>query len=126
MAKSSKEACEESVCTTQLPADDDTMKSDSSAGSMITGSTSKKNRSRPDRQKGPKRKARNIRRAQEHYASQGKEWKYQSKVHQESCEVATGLKGSDAESMHAQIMEQKKMNQCQKEMRNRRPLKTPL
>ena len=75
---------------------------------MITGSTSKKNRSRPDRQKGPKRKARNIRRAQEHYASQGKEWKDQSKVHQESCEVATGLKGSDAESMHAQIMEQKK------------------
>ena len=85
---------------------------------METGTSSKMSNSRPERERGPKRKEKKIKRAQKFRQEQGLEWKEVGQLREEATDLATGLKGSVASSAHTHILEQKKMNQRQKEMRN--------
>ena len=85
---------------------------------MDTHTSSKMSNSRPDMERGPKRKEKKLKRAQQFYEKQGLEWKEVGQLREDATELATGLKGSVASSVHTHILEQKKMNQRQKEMRN--------
>ena len=60
---------EETLGTTRVP---EGSQSDS-GDSMITSTSSKKNKSRPERERGPARKERKLRRAQAHREAQGLE-----------------------------------------------------
>ena len=75
---------------------------------MDTGTSSKMSNSRPERQRGPARKAKKLRRAQLHRQAQGKEVFEVGQQREEATELATGLKGSVASSVHAHVLEQKK------------------
>ena len=75
---------------------------------MDTGTTSKKSQSRPESERGPKRKERRLRRAQKYYEEQGLQWKEKEQLKQQAAELALpGVKGSVASSMHDDILEQK-------------------
>ena len=97
---------QKSVGTTRVP-DDDLSGSGSSGNSLDTFTSSKVSHSRPERERGPTRKERKLLRAQKHYESQGKVFKGKEQVKQQQAELALGVKGSAASSMHSDIMEQK-------------------
>ena len=75
---------------------------------METGTSSKMSKSRPERERGPNRNEKKLKRAQQFYKEQGLEWKEVGQQREEATELATGLKGSVASSVHAHILEQKK------------------
>ena len=77
---------------------------------MDTGTSSKMSNSRPERERGPARNAKKIKRAQQFRKAQGLEWKEVGQLREEATEVATGLKGSVASSAHTHTMEHKNMN----------------
>ena len=80
-----------------------------SGDSMETGPSSKMSNSRPERERGPKRKEKKLKRAQKYHEEQGLAWKDKEQLKQNAAELAfPGLKGSVAPSMHDHILEQKK------------------
>ena len=90
----------------QTPVSDE--KNSDSADSMTTGTSSKISSSRPERERGPKRKAKKTRRAQEHYEKLGKVWKDKEQLKQEAAELALpGMHGSVASSTYTAMLEDK-------------------
>ena len=83
-----------------------------SGDSVYTGTRSKMSNSRPECQRGPKRKERKVRRAQEYYKKLGLEWKDKEQLKQQAEEFALpGVKRSAASSMHSMILEEKLLEQ---------------
>ena len=113
----SKEKCEvrnnrgsaSSVTTTTAPGPDDAVmefvESGSSEDSMTTSCNSKRGRSRQESDRGPQRRAAKLKRAQKHYESLGKEW---VDLRKRNAETATNLQGSDASTVHSQIVQNAK------------------
>ena len=99
----------ESLGTTRLPegSQDDPS---ASGDSMDTGTSSKKSQSRPECQRGPTRKERKRKRAQDHRAAQGGVWIPQAELEQQVAEAAlpgSSMRGSIAVSSHSQMLEEK-------------------
>ena len=76
---------------------------------MDTGTSSKMSNSRPEKERGPNRKQRKMKRAQEHYNKMGLEWKEPEQLRLDAAALA--LPGvadlALASSMHNHILEQK-------------------
>ena len=82
--------------------------SDGSVDSMSTGRSSKMSLSRPERERGPKRRAKKLARAEQHKAERGLEWKDPEQQRQAAAEMATGVKGTLARGIHDNKLREKK------------------
>ena len=66
--------------------------------------------SRPERERGPKRKEKKAKRAQEYYEKHGKEWKDKEQLKQEAAELPLpGMHGSAASSTHSMILDKERL-----------------
>ena len=86
--------------------------SPASSGSMETGSSSKKSKSRPEHQRGPKRQERKRERAKQHYERLGLEFKSKEQLRLEQAERATGRAGCYALEMHSALLESAANEPC--------------
>ena len=87
---------------------------DSSGKSMDTNSSSKRSKSRAEKDRGPKRKAAKLAKVKEHYAKLGKPWVDDPQKHRQlAAELATGRKGSVASAMHTEAIEEKRQKEAQ-------------